>query len=261
MEPPRAPCRCLSSAWVSGNIHSAVVCYQVRHRMLCIWARRPPAKLQLVVTSQLPPLPAQATYREVFCQHFASLAELLPGGSGYHHTPCVRWPAHLLHGLHAVLEVARLLAVHVLQPAQRLGAPPLRRLRPLGRPACILSLQRGPSFRAALEVSLSDALMHPTVPLRRLRPLSRSARIFSLQGSPSYQGNSKVSALQMRQYTCRLSDASALQGSQSFQGVLNRSTLQPSCYISHINLFLPCQLLCQHPQPAVKSLFPTYILT
>ncbi len=49
--------------------------------------------------------------------------------------------AHLLHGLHAVLEVASLLPVHVLQPAERLCGLPLSGLRPLGCPISVLSLQ------------------------------------------------------------------------------------------------------------------------
>ena len=90
--------------------------------------------------------------------------------------------AHLLHSLHAVLQVARLLPVHVLQPAQRLCALPLRRLRPFSRPVSILSLQstisicvcftRFCSWRPALrcqQVSLNPDTW-PSQPLC-LRPL------------------------------------------------------------------------------------------
>lgn len=47
---------------------------------------------------------------------------------------------HLLHSLHAVLKVARRLPVHILQPAQRLCALPLRYACSLGSPVSILGL-------------------------------------------------------------------------------------------------------------------------
>ena len=47
---------------------------------------------------------------------------------------------HLLHSLHAVLQVARRLPVHILQPTQRLCALLLRYACPLGSPVSILGL-------------------------------------------------------------------------------------------------------------------------
>lgn len=78
-------------------------------------------------------------------------------------------PAYLLHSFHTVLEVARLLPVGVLQPAQRLRALPLRRLRPLSRSPRVLCLQ-GTRVKDAPTIGAAHSIDDKCTPSEVLLP-------------------------------------------------------------------------------------------